>query len=76
LILNSIIRNNMLPFTYRYYALYNKSRIIRYSILAQQRNRCVRTGRVWMVLRKTQYSRFLLRTEAYAGNLPGCRRAS
>lgn len=75
-ILNSLIKNNSLPFVYRYYALYNKSKISRYSSVVQQRNRCVLTGRVWNVTKKVQYSRFIFRTQAYAGNIPGCRRAS
>jgi len=50
--------------------------IIRSSAIIQQRNRCVFSGRIRMVVKKTQLSRFTLRSEAYAGNLPGCRRAS
>lgn len=75
-LLNSIIKNDSLPFVYRYFALYNKSKIIRYASIVQQRNRCVLTGRVWNVTHRVQYSRFVFRAQAYAGNIPGCRRAS
>jgi small subunit ribosomal protein S14 len=76
LILNSIIENTSIPRTYRYFALFNKSKLIRSSSKTQHQNRCVKTGRIWSVTKHARYSRFFFRTESYKGNLPGFRRAS
>lgn len=70
------MRNESSTYMARSYALYNKSLIIRFSSKVEQRNRCVVTGRVHNVLKKTQYSRFVFRTEAYIGNMPACRKAT
>lgn len=75
-ILKSLIKNNNVPLTYRYFALYNKSKLARASSLTQHKNKCVRTGRVWSTVKNVNYSRFLFRTESNKGNLPGFRRAS
>jgi small subunit ribosomal protein S14 len=75
-VLKGLIKNDLTPFAYRYYALYNKSKFIRFSTIGQQRNRCVLTGRAHSVVKKAHYSRFVFRTESYNGNIPGCRRAS
>jgi ribosomal protein S14 len=40
------------------------------------RNRCVRSGRQYNVLRKTQTCRFVFRFESYEGLLPGVSRSS
>lgn len=45
LILKSIIKNSHLPLSYRYFALYNKSKLLRLSSLNQQKNKCIQTGR-------------------------------
>lgn len=76
IILKSIINNTNLPITCRYYAFYNKSKLIRWSSITQQKNKCVRTGRVWSTVKNVNYSRFLFRTESNIGNLPGFKRAS
>lgn len=76
LILKSIIKNTTLPLTYRYFALYNKSKLLRISSITQQKNKCVKTGRIWYKVKLVKYSRFLFRTESNNGNLPGFRRAS
>ena len=76
LILKSIIKNENLPNTYRYFALFNKNKLIRTSSHIQHQNRCVRTGRIWSISKLTQYSRFVFRTSSYNGNLPGFKRAS
>lgn len=76
IILKSIIKNNNLPLSYRYFALYNKSKLLRLSSITQQKNKCVKTGRVWSTVKMANYSRFLFRTESGKGNLPGFRRAS
>lgn len=75
-ILKSIIKNSYLPLTYRYLASYNKSKLLRLSSITQQKNKCVRTGRVWSTVKLARYSRFVFRTESYQGNLPGFQRAS
>lgn len=46
IILNSIIKNKKVPLIHRYFALYNKSKLIRFSSIVQQKNKCVQTGRV------------------------------
>lgn len=76
IILKSIIKNTHLPLSYRYFALYNKSKLLRLGSVTQQKNKCVVTGRVWSTVRMVNYSRFLFRTESADGNLPGFRRAS
>lgn len=74
--LEGIIHNRNIATSYRYLAFYKKTQINRSAFLVQQRNRCVVTGRVWNVLKVARYSRFVFRTEAYKGDMPGCRRAS
>jgi len=76
IILKSIINNVSLPTSYRYFALYNKSKLMRLSSLTQQKNKCAMTGRVWSTVKLTHYSRFLFRIESNNGNLPGFKRAS
>jgi len=46
IILKSLIKNTKLPLSYRYFALYNKSKLMRLSSVTQQKNKCVETGRV------------------------------
>ncbi len=75
-VLKSLIKNSRLPISYRYLALYNKSKLMRLSSISQQKNKCVRTGRRWSVVSISKYSRFLFRTESIKGNLPGIKRAS
>lgn len=76
LILKSITKNEMIPYAARYNALFYKNQLIRFSTIGAQRNRCVLTGRVWNVLKKVKYSRFVFRTEAYDGHMPACRKAT
>lgn len=75
-ILKSLIKNTKLPLSYRYFALYNKSKLMRLSSVTQQKNKCVETGRIWSTVKLTKYSRFFFRIESNNGNLPGFRRAS
>jgi len=65
-----------MPLGARYFALWSRSRLVRLSSSTQIQNRCVQTGRIWYVLKNTQYSRFFFRTESYKGHLPGFKRAS
>lgn len=60
----------------RYKASFYLSMLPRSSAKTRITNRCVFSGRVWAVNRKTNYSRFLFRDQAYNSNLPGFRRAS
>lgn len=76
IILISLIKNQNVPLHNRYFAFYNKSKLIRSSSLNQQKNRCVLTGRVRSVVKNTRLSRFAFRTESNNGNLPGFKRAS
>lgn len=76
IILKSILKNDNLPRTYRYFAFFNKSKLIRQSSISQQKNKCVKTGRRWYLVKNTKYSRFVFRIESYKGHLPGFSRAS
>lgn len=76
LLLNSIMKNSNVLWTHRYYALYKKSKLVRLSSIIQHKNRCVRTGRRWSVVKLTKYSRFVFRNEMMNGHLPGFQRAS
>jgi len=75
-ILKSISKNTKVPLAHRQMALYNKSKLVRRSSNTQVNNRCVFTGRISYVLKNTQYSRFLIRSESNKGHLPGFKRAS
>jgi len=75
-ILKSILKNSKLPLTYRYLSFYIKIQTPRWSNFSQITNRCVKTGRSMSVTKYARYSRFVLRTEIYNGNLPGFKRAS
>jgi small subunit ribosomal protein S14 len=76
ILLKSIFKNTKLPLSYRYFALYNKSKLIRLSSISQQKNKCIETGRIWTTVKNVNYSRFYFRTESNNGNLPGFKRAS
>ena len=76
IILKNIINNEKLPTTCRYFALYNKSKMLRLSSKIQQKDKCVISGRIWSTVKLTKYSRFVFRIESNKGNLPGFKRAS
>lgn len=76
IVLKGLKKNSKLPFTYRYYAFYQLIKTPRWSTIGQVVNRCAVTGRALSVKKKTHYSRFFFRTEAYKGHLPGFKRAS
>lgn len=75
-LLSSLIKNQNIPITYRYLALWNKSKLSPITSLVKHQNRCTATGRIWGINKWTKYSRFYFRTESYKGNLPGFNRAS
>lgn len=75
-ILKSIILNKNLPDIYRYFATWQKNKLIRISNANQFQNRCVKSGRIWSINKHTNYSRFILRNESYQGFIPGFNRAS
>jgi len=74
--LTAIKRSKVVPFTRRYQAACYLSTLPRLSSVTQVRNRCVLSGRVWSVNKKTRYGRFTLRNNAYNSNIPGLARAS
>jgi len=76
ILIKSGVLNQQLQSTYRYLNSYHYRKYARWTILPQQVNRCVITGRQWAVIKKTNLSRFKFRTESYKGNLPGFKRAS
>lgn len=76
LLLKTITKNESNFYAVRMFSVYKKSILIRVSSKIEQRNRCVITGRVFNVLKKTKYSRFVFRLESYIGNMPGCKKAS
>jgi len=71
-----MILNQTLPISYHFYIKFRLSTLINLSAVNKQRNRCVISGRVWNVLKKTQYSRFVFREKANFGYLPGVSRLS
>jgi small subunit ribosomal protein S14 len=75
-LLKSIKLSKNISYYERYKSTYFLSKIPRSVSRTQQRNRCVMSGRVYFINSKTQYSRFKLRDNAYAANIPGLRRAS
>lgn len=75
-ILKNITKNDFLLISNKYYINYKKNKLIRWSNINQQVNKCVKTGRTWSVLKLTRYSRFVFRKESNSGNIPGFRRAS
>lgn len=72
----SIKKNKFLPYSKRYQAQYYQSAFHKNSSINKIRNRCIISGRVWSVNRKTRYGRFTLRFESYKSTLPGFQRAS
>lgn len=75
-ILKSLGLNTTLPLSYRYFAIFNYSKISRWSSIIQQKNKCIKTGRTWSTVKHAKYSRFIFRRESYNGNIPGFKRAS
>ena len=76
LILKSIRKSKGTSYLRRYQASYYLGNLPRISSKVVLSNRCVVSGRVWSVNRKTRYSRFFFRTETGNSNIPGCKRAS
>lgn len=75
-LLKTLLKNNKLPNSYRYLALWNFSKITRISSKTLHQNRCIVSGRNWYVLKNSFYSRFVLRNQVNFGNMPGFKRAS
>lgn len=69
-------KNKNSTYLARYKSSFYLSMLPQLSSKIQVNNRCVFTGRVWSVNRKTGYTRFVMRDESYKSNLPGIRRAS
>lgn len=75
-ILKSVKRSHVVPIWRRYYSSYLLTKLPRITSKTISSNRCVISGRVWSVNKKTNYNRFIFRTETYSSNIPGCSRAS
>jgi len=76
LLLKNLIVNKNLPLTARIFFNLKKGKITNFSMLTKINNRCLKTGRNFNVFKKVNYSRFVLRTEANKGVIPGFNRAS
>lgn len=72
----SIRKNRFISYTKRYQALYYQSLFHKNKSINKIRNRCIISGRVWSVNRKTNYGRFTLRFESYKLTIPGFQRSS
>lgn len=75
-ILKSLQKNNRIPLYVKYYAMFAYSGTPFNSNYSRFRNRCIRSGRQYNVIRRTQTCRFVFRFESYEGLLPGLRRSS
>ena len=75
-LLKSFKKNQNIIFVNRYKSLYFLTTLPKLSSFSYTNKRCVVSGRVWSVARKTNYSRFIFRTESYNANIPGISRAS
>lgn len=75
-ILKSSIKNKFIPLHYRIFLRFQLVKLQKITSLTKARNRCLITGRVWNVLKKAQYSRFVFRKESNFGHLPGVNRLS
>ena len=76
LLLRVILKSLNINNSRRYLALVYMSRLPKKSSLTYINNRCINSGRVWSVNKKTGLSRFELRNQVYKSNIPGFRRAS
>ena len=76
ILLSSNVKSKKTNYINRYKSLFYLSSIPKYSTKTKLNNRCVISGRVWAVNRKTSYSRFYFRDASYKSNIPGFRRAS
>lgn len=70
------LKNNSLPLQTQWGVRLKKTLLPSIATVTTHRNRCVRSGRQYNVLRKVQYSRFVMRRAAYSGTLPGVSRFS
>jgi len=74
--LKSNLRNRKVNYSRRYLSYYYLINLPRFSSRTLVRNRCIMTGRVWSINKKTKLSRFVFRSKANKTNLPGYSRAS
>lgn len=74
--LGALIRSRHVSLSRRYLAYFYLIRLPKISAKTTSNKRCVLSGRVWSVNKKTGLSRFELRREVYKSNIPGFRRSS
>lgn len=71
-IYNSININSLL----KIYSKYKLVLLPKFSLIIQQNNRCIQTGRVFNVLKFNRYSRFVFRYNSNFLLIPGIKRKS
>ena len=76
LILKSVRNATTISNSRRYLAYMQLVRTPKFSAANFSNIRCIKTGRVWGVNKKTKLSRFEFRSTVYQSKLPGFRRAS
>lgn len=76
LLLRSFKRSRNIPLIKRYQASYYLTVLPKISSPNYYSNRCINSGRVWSVSKKTNSNRFIFRRDVFNSNLPGFRRAS
>lgn len=76
LLLSTLKKTKKSTVTRRYLSYIYLVRLTRVSSKTFFNRRCLMSGRVWSVNKKTGLSRFELRKEIYKSNVPGFRRAS
>jgi len=75
-LLKYLIYSNQVSPVIKIYSKYKIVLMPRFSLIIQQRNRCVLTGRVHNILRFAKYSRFAFRYNSNFLEMPGVKRFS
>jgi ribosomal protein S14 len=65
MLLRSATKSNSTPLFHRYTAQFGLTHLPRRGSRNKIRNRCISSGRTWNVIRKSRYSRFEFRVNAY-----------
>jgi len=75
-ILKSLLKNKKINYAKKYLISYYLTNLPKFSTRTMIRNRCLISGRVWSLNKKTNLSRFIFRSKIIKSNLPGYKRAS